>query len=49
MGYWDDGFITLKELGGSSASGGLEAEGQEFFASCLSEAILNQKDRFLSL
>jgi hypothetical protein len=32
--------ITLKEVGGASACGELEAEGQEFFASCLSEAIL---------
>jgi len=40
--------ITLKEVGGASAYGGLEAEGQELFASCLSEAILNQKDHFLS-
>jgi hypothetical protein len=40
MGSWID--ITLKEVGGASASGGLEAEGQEFFASCLSEAILKR-------
>jgi len=40
--------ITLQEVGGASASGGLEAEGQEFFPSCLSEAVLNQKDHFLS-
>jgi len=37
MGSWI--VITLKEVGGASTSGGLEAEGQEFFASCLSEAI----------
>jgi hypothetical protein len=40
MGSWIG--ITLKEVGGASASGGLEAEGQEFFASCLSEAILKR-------
>jgi len=40
MGSWIG--ITLKEGGGASASGGLEAEGQEFFASCLSEAILKR-------
>jgi len=34
--------ITLKKVGGASASGGLEAEGQEFFASYLSEAILKR-------
>jgi len=34
--------ITLKEVGGASACGELEAEGQEFFASCLSEAILKR-------
>jgi len=38
--------ITLKEGGGASACGGLEAEGQEFFASCLSEALLNQRIAF---
>jgi hypothetical protein len=32
--------ITLKEIGGASACGGFEAEGQEFVASCLSETIL---------
>ena len=37
MGSWIG--ITLKEDGGASACGGLEAEGKEFFASCLSEAI----------
>ncbi len=46
MGSWMG--ITLKEVGGVSASGRLEAEGQEFFALCLSKAILNQKDHFLS-
>jgi len=40
MGSWIG--ITLKEVGGASAFGGLEAEGQEFFASCLSEAILKR-------
>jgi hypothetical protein len=40
MGSWIG--ITLKELGGASACGGLEAEGQEFFASCLSEAIFKR-------
>ena len=34
--------ITLKEVGGASTSGGLEAESQEFFAPCLSEAILKR-------
>jgi hypothetical protein len=40
MGSWTG--ITLEEVGGASACGGLEAEGQEFFASCLSEAILKR-------
>ncbi len=40
MGSWIG--ITLREVGGVSACGGLEAEGQEFFASCLSEAILKR-------
>jgi len=40
MGLWIG--ITLKEVGGASACGGLEAEGQEFFALCLSEAILKR-------
>jgi hypothetical protein len=40
MGSWRG--ITLKEVGGAFASGGLEAEGQEFFASCLIEAILRR-------
>ncbi len=40
MGSWIG--ITLQEVGGASACGGLEAEGQEFFASCLSEAILKR-------
>ena len=40
MGSWIG--ITLKEVGGASACGGLEVEGQEFFASCLSEAILKR-------
>ena len=34
--------ITLIEGGGASACGGLEAEGQESFALCLSEAILKR-------
>jgi len=38
MGSWIG--ITLLEVGGASASGGLEAERQEYFALCLSEAIL---------
>jgi len=40
MGAWIG--ITLKEVGGASTCGGLEAEGQEFFAPCLSEAILKR-------
>jgi len=40
MDSWID--ITRKEVGGASACGGLEAEGQEFFASCLSGAILKR-------
>jgi hypothetical protein len=40
MGSWIG--IGLKEVGGASACGGLEAEGQESFASCLSEAILKR-------
>jgi hypothetical protein len=46
--YWNNGMmgswigITLKEVGGASACGGLEAEGHEFFASSLSEAILKR-------
>jgi hypothetical protein len=40
MGSWRG--ITLKEVGGASACGGLEAEGQGLFASCLSEAILKR-------
>jgi hypothetical protein len=40
MGSWIG--ITPKEVGGASACGGLEAEGQEFFASCLSGAILKR-------
>jgi hypothetical protein len=48
---WNNGMmgsligITLKEVEGASASGGLEAEGQEFFASFLSEAILKRSAR----
>ena len=34
--------ITLIEVGGASACGGLEAEGQEFFSPCLSGAILKR-------
>ena len=37
--------ITLREVGGMSACGELEAEGQEYFALCFSEALLNQKYR----
>jgi hypothetical protein len=40
MGSWIGS--TLKEVGGTSACGELEAEGQEFFASCLSEAIFKR-------
>ena len=43
MGSWIG--ITLIEVRGASACGGLEAEGQEYFALCLSEALLNQKYR----
>ncbi len=46
MGSWIG--ITLIEVGGASACGGLEAEGQEYFALCLSEALLNQKCRLRS-
>jgi hypothetical protein len=35
--------ITLKEVGGASACGGLEAEGQEFFASCLRSFVPQDK------
>jgi hypothetical protein len=38
MGSWIG--ITLIEVGGASTCGGLEAEGQEYFALCLSEVIL---------
>jgi hypothetical protein len=41
MGSWIG--ITLIEVGGASACDGLEAEGQEYFALCLSETLLNQK------
>jgi hypothetical protein len=40
MGSWIG--ITLIEVGGASACGGLEAEGQEYFALCLSEVILKR-------
>jgi len=40
MGSWIG--ITLKEVGGASSCGGLEAEGQEFFASSLSGAIIKR-------
>jgi hypothetical protein len=36
MGSWIG--ITLIEVGGASACGEVEAEGQEYFALCLSEA-----------
>jgi hypothetical protein len=45
MEYWNDGFmvgITLIEVGGAFACGELEAEGQEYFALCLSEVILKR-------
>jgi hypothetical protein len=43
MGSWIGITLnTLKEAGGASACGGVEAEGQEFFASCLSVAILKR-------
>jgi hypothetical protein len=38
MGSWIG--ITLIEVGGASACGGLEAEGQEYFALCLSPSFL---------
>jgi hypothetical protein len=40
MGSWIG--IPLIEVGGASACGGLEAEGQEYFALCLSEVILKR-------
>ena len=46
--YWNTGMmgsgigITLIEVGGASACGGLEAESQEYFALCLSEVILKR-------
>jgi len=40
MGSWIA--FTLIKVGGASAYGGLEAEGQEYFASCLSEVILKR-------
>jgi hypothetical protein len=50
MEYWNDGFMdryfALIEVGGVSACSGLEVEGQQSFASCLSEALLNQKQSF---
>jgi len=44
--------IILKEVGGGSASGGLEAEGQEFFALASAQrsssgALLKQKEHSL--
>jgi hypothetical protein len=41
MVSWID--TTLKEIGGASASGELEAEGQEFFASCLRSFVPQDK------
>ena len=41
MGSWI--VITLIKVGGASACSGLEIEGQEYFALCLSEAFLNLK------
>ncbi len=38
MGSWIG--ITLIKVGGASACGGLEAEGQEYFALCLSPSFL---------
>jgi len=40
MGSWIG--IVLIEVGGASACGGLEAEGQEYCALCLSEVILKR-------
>jgi len=46
MERWNDGIlgswieIILVEVGGTSACGGLEAEGQQYSALCLSEVIL---------
>ena len=41
MGSWI-GSITVIKVRGASASGGLEAEGQEYFASCLRKAIIKR-------
>jgi hypothetical protein len=38
MGSWIG--ITLIKVGGASAFGGLEAEGQKYFALCLSPSLL---------
>ena len=47
MEYWKDGFMnkyfTLIEVGGASACSGLEAEGQESFASCLRSFVPQDK------
>jgi hypothetical protein len=40
MGPWIG--ITMIEVGGASACGGLEAEGQEYYALCLNEVILKR-------
>jgi hypothetical protein len=40
MGSWI--VITLIKAGGASACSGLEAQGQEYFALCLSEVILKR-------
>ena len=41
MGSWIG--ITLTEIGGASACSGLEAEGQEYFASCLRSFVPRDK------
>jgi len=47
MEYWNDGFMdkyfTLIEVGGASACSGLEAEGQQSFASCLRSFVPQDK------
>ena len=47
MGSWIG--ITLVEVGGASACTGLEAEGQEYFALCLSPSFLRINSVILKL